>query len=141
VIFDETDPQGAHALERLANDKLGWLTTVTPGGQPQTMPIWFLWQDGEILVYGDHRARRNANVAANPKVALHLNDDGAGGDIVVIEGESRIDPDYPQVPDNPAYLAKYGDRIDAHLGGPAKMAQTYNMPIRIIPTRGIAFPG
>jgi PPOX class probable F420-dependent enzyme len=141
VIFDETDPQGAHALERLANDKIGWLTTVTPGGQPQTMPIWFLWQDGELLVYGDYRARRNVNLATNPRVSLHLSDNGEGDDIVVVEGEARIDPDYPQVGDNPAYLAKYGAWIDQHLGGPAKMAQTYSMPIRISPTRGLSFGG
>ncbi len=141
MIFDPNDERGAHALERLRDDKIGWLTTVTPAGQPQTMPIWFLWSDGELLVYGDHRARRNANLAANPKVAFHLDDDGGGGDIVVIEGEASIDPDHPGVPDNPAYVAKYGALIDAQLGGPDKMAQTYSMAIRIIPTRGIAFPG
>lgn len=141
MIFDPNDERGAHALERLANDKIGWLTTVTPSGQPQTMPIWFLWVDGELLVYGDHRARRNANLAANPKVSVHLDDEGSGNDIVVVEGEARIDPDYPQVDNNPAYLAKYGEWIDAHLGGPARMAQTYSMPILITPTRGVAFAG
>lgn len=141
MIFDETDPQGAHALERLANDEIGWLTTVTPGGQPQTMPIWFLWQDGEILVYGDHRARRNANVAANPKVSFHLGTDAGGGDLVIILGEARIDASSPRLPDNEGYLAKYGDRIDASYGGPEGMAAVYNVPIRIRPTKGIALAG
>jgi PPOX class probable F420-dependent enzyme len=139
VTFDPTTERGAHALDRLANDEVGWLTTVTAAGQPQTMPIWFLWTDGELLVYSDHRARRNSNVAANPNVSLHLADDGTGGDIVVVEGAARIDPTYPQVVDNAAYLAKYGDRIDSNLGGPAEMARTYNQVIRIRPTRGIAF--
>ena len=141
MIFDPNDKLGAHVLKRLCDDKIGWLTTVTLGGQPQTMPIWFLWVDGELLVYSDYRARRNANLAANPKASLHLNDDGSGGDIVVVEGEARIDPDYPLPPENPAYLEKYGDWIDAYLGGPAKMAETYRLAIRISPTRGIAFPG
>jgi PPOX class probable F420-dependent enzyme len=142
VIFDPNDEGGARALERLASDMIGWLTTVTPGGQPQTMPVWFLWtDDGEVLVYGDHKAKRNANLAANPKVAFHLNDNGKGGDVVVVQGEARIDPDYPQVGDNPAYLAKYGEWIDLYLNGPSGMAQVYNMPIRITPTRGIGFGG
>lgn len=141
MIFDPNDELGAHALKRLSVDKIGWLTTVTPGGQPQTMPIWFLWVGGELLVYGDYRARRNANLAANPKVSLHLSDNGSGGDIVVIEGEARIDPDYPLPPDNPAYLEKYGELIDRHLGGPATFAQTYSLPIRITPIRGISFAG
>lgn len=141
MIFDPDDELGAHALERLATDKIGWLTTVTPAGQPQTTPIWFLWADGEILVYGDHRALRNRNLAANPKVSFHLNDNGKGGDVVIVQGTARIDPDFPQVGDNPAYLAKYGEWIDLYLNGPSGMGQVYNMPIRISPTRGMAFPG
>jgi PPOX class probable F420-dependent enzyme len=141
MIFDPNDERGGHALERLAKDKIAWLTTVTPAGQPQTMPVWFIWIEGEILVYGDHRARRNANLDANPKVSFHLGDNGSGGDVVVVEGEARIDPDYPPVGDNPAYLAKYGEWIDRWLGGAAKMAQVYSMPIRITPTRGVSFPG
>jgi PPOX class probable F420-dependent enzyme len=141
MIFDANDVRGAHALRRLTDAKIGWLTTVTSTGQPQTLPIWFLWQDGELLVYGDHRARRNANIEANSKVSLHLDSDGNGGDIIVVEGLARIDPDHPAIPDNPAYLAKYGAWIDRDLGGPARMAQTYSMPIRISPTRGISVPG
>jgi PPOX class probable F420-dependent enzyme len=141
VIFDPSTDEGARVLERLATDKIGWLTTVTPAGQPQTMPIWFLWADGELLIYGDHRAKRNANIAANPKVSFHLNDNGKGGDVVIVQGTARIDPDHPQVGDNPAYLAKYGEWIDLYLEGPSGMGQVYNMPIRITPTRGVAFPG
>lgn len=141
MIFDSSDPAGAHALERLATDRIGWLTTVRPDGQPVSMPIWFLWRDGELVVYSDKAAKRNAHLRANPKVAFHLATDAGGGDIVIVHGEARIDPAYPQVPDNPDYLAKYGEWIDAHLGGPAGMAAVYNVPIRITPTRGIAFGG
>ena len=140
MIFDPNDAQGAHALERLGKDRIAWLTTVSPGGQAMSTPVWFLWVDGEILVYGDHQALRNRNIQANPKVSFHLDDDGSGGDIVVIQGIARIDPDYPAVPDNEAYVAKYGPWIDS-LGGPHKMAQTYSMPILITPTRGTAFEG
>ncbi len=141
MIFDANDERGAHALERLASERMAWLTTVTRDGQPQTMPIWFLWLDGKLLVYSDYRARRNKNIEANPRVSLHLPDDGSGNDIVVVEGIARIDPDYPQVTDNPAYLAKYDEWIDRFVGGPAKMAQTYNVPILITPSRGVAIPG
>jgi len=142
VIFDPNDKSGAHALARLASDKIAWLTTVTPAGQPMATPVWFLWTEGgEILVYGDHRALRNRNIESNPKVSFHLADDGSGGDIVAIQGVARVEPDYPAVPDNQAYLAKYLDWINAGLGGPDRMAQTYSMPILITPTRGTAFEG
>ena len=141
MIFDPQDKTGAHALERLAMDKIAWLTTVSPAGQPMATPVWFLWVDGEILVYGDYRALRNRNIEANPKVSFHLADDGSGGDIVAIQGLARVEPEYPAVPDNPAYLEKYGPWIDSGLGGPDRMAQTYSMPILITPTRGTAFEG
>jgi PPOX class probable F420-dependent enzyme len=140
VIFDPETEKGAHALERLGTAKVAWLTTVTPEGQPQSMPVWFTWNGNEIVVYGDHRARRNANLAMNTKVGFHLPENGQGGDIVVIEGIARVDRDYPAVPDNGDYLAKYGDWVDG-MGGPATFAETYNVPIRITPTRGVAFRG
>jgi len=139
MVFDSGSQSDAHALERLRTDMIGWLTTVTPDGQPQTLPIWFLWADGEVLVYGDRRAKRNANIATNPRVALHLNDDGRGNDIVFLEGEARVDASVPPIPQNPAYLAKYREWIARELESPEEMATIYNVPLRIRPTRGRAF--
>jgi len=139
VVFDSGSVSDAHALARLGTDMVGWLTTVTPDGQPQTFPIWFLWEDGEALIYSDRRAKRNVNIAANPRVSLHLNDDGGGGDIVVLEGEARVDPAAPPLTDNPAYLAKYGAWIRDQLGSAEEMATVYTVPLRIRPTRGRAF--
>jgi PPOX class probable F420-dependent enzyme len=139
VVFDTGSDVDRHALERLATDIIGWLTTVTPDGQPQTFPIWFLWEDGEALIYSDRRAKRNVNIVHNPRVSLHLNDNGTGGDVVVIEGEARIDETAPQVPDHAAYLAKYGDRVINSFNSAHEMATVYNVPIRVRPTRGRAF--
>jgi PPOX class probable F420-dependent enzyme len=139
VVFDSGSDSDVHALERLASDMIGWLTTVTPDGQPQTFPIWFLWEDGEALIFSDKRARRNINIAADPRVTLHLNDNGKGGDIVVLEGEARIDSTAPSVPDHTAYRAKYEQWIVDFIGTAEEMATIYNVPIRIRPTRGVAF--
>jgi PPOX class probable F420-dependent enzyme len=139
VVFESGSDADVHALDRLRTDMVGWLTTVTPDGQPQTFPIWFLWDDGEALVYSDRRAKRNENIRVNPRVSLHLNDNGRGGDVVVIEGEARIDDTTPGPDRNEAYLAKYGAWIVDYLTSPEEMATIYNVPIRIRPTRGRAF--
>lgn len=139
MVFDSDSEADRHALERLDQDAIGWLTTVTPDGQPQTFPIWFLWEDGELLVYSDRRAKRNLNVRANPRVSLHLNDNGRGGDVVIVEGEARIDEATPAPEDNAAYNAKYGERIRDSFSTPAEFTTIYNVPIRIRPTRGRAF--
>ena len=138
MVFDSGSDGDAHALVRLETDMIGWLTTVTPEGQPQTFPIWFLWQDGEVLIYSDRRAKRNPNIANNPRVSLHLDDNGRGGDIVIIEGEARVDDTTPPPDRNPAYLAKYGAWIDEQLSSAEEMATIYNVPLRIRPTRGRA---
>ncbi len=139
MVFDTGSDADRHALERLGTDVIGWLTTITPEGQPQTFPIWFLWDAGEALIYSDRRAKRNGNIAANPRVTLHLNDNGRGGDIVIVEGEARIDDTAPAPGDNAAYLAKYGDLIRDDFSTPEEFMTVYNVPIRIRPTRGRAF--
>jgi PPOX class probable F420-dependent enzyme len=138
MVFDTGSDNDAHALDRLAQEKMAWLTTVTPDGQPQTFPVWFLWERGEILVFSDYRAKRNANIAANPRVVLHLNDDGEGRDVVVVEGVARVDDGTPVLEEHAAYLAKYGEWITRDLGSVERMAAVYNVPIRISPTRGRA---
>lgn len=135
MVFDTGSERDRRALERLANERVAWLTTVTPDGQPQTLPVWFLWQDGTILVYGDNKAQRNRNLAANPKVSLHFNDDG-GSDIVFVEGEASVDPSVGPIEQHAAYIAKYADRIAANYGSPERYAERYNVPIVIRPTRG-----
>ena len=52
--------------ERLETELIGWLTTINPDGQPQSSPIWFLWRDGEVLVYSHVRAPRNAQRRGQP---------------------------------------------------------------------------
>ena len=139
MVFDTGSDADRHALERLDTDMIGWLTTVTLEGQPQTFPIWFLWEDGEALIYSDRRAKRNVNIAANPRVTLHLNDDGRGNDVVVIEGEARVDDSTPPLTGHGEYLAKYGAWIVDFIGSAEEMQTIYNVPIRIRPTRGRAF--
>lgn len=143
MIFDPETEAGAMALARLRDPKTmtAWLTTVTPDGQPQTMPVWFVWLEDEILVYGDHRAKRNRNLQANPRVNVHLREDEGGGSLVIVEGTARIDANYPRPADQPTYLAKYGAAIDTWFGGPAGFAETYSIPIRITPTKGRAALG
>ena len=139
MVFDSGTDGDAHALERLQGDRIGWLTTVTPDGQPQTFPIWFLWDAGEILVYSDRRAKRNLNIRVNPRVSFHLNDNGRGDDIVIVEGEARVDEATPRPEDNVAYNTKYADWIRDSFTTAEEFTSVYNVPLRIRPTRGLAF--
>ena len=78
MVIDPAKPSGAHALQRLEREAIIWLTTVTPEGQPQSSPIWFVWRDEEILVYSLAETPRVTNIEANPRVALNLNSTPTG---------------------------------------------------------------
>ena len=134
-MLDTTTPKGSRAADRLAEEKIGWLTTVRPNGQPQTSPVWFLYRDGEFLVYSKAGTARTANIAANPRVSLNLDGNGLGGDIVVVEGEARIDRDALPADRIPAYVEKYAGFIARNGWTPESFAADYPIPIRIRPTR------
>ena len=136
VLPDPTTEFGARVTRRLHEEEIAWLTLVDARGTPQPAPIWFLWDGESALIYSDSRAKRLEHLRANPRVGLHLDGNGTGGDIVVLTGEVREATDVPAAPDNPAYLAKYGARIaGGGWGTPEVFAQTYSVPLRFRPTR------
>jgi PPOX class probable F420-dependent enzyme len=126
---------GARAARRLRDEVVVWLTLVDGSGTPQPAPVWFLWDDSSILVYSHGEAKRLAHLRANPRVALHFDGNGAGGDIVVLTGEAETAPDERPVHQNPAYLDKYGDLITSGWQTAENFASIYSVPVRIRPKR------
>lgn len=135
AALDPATNAGARALERLESERIGWLTTVDPDGQPYASAVWFLWQDGEILVYSGKRAMRNGNIEGNPRVAFNLHTDAAGDDYVSMEGLARHDPDAPPSSANPPYLEKYQEMIERYGWTNDDFDREYPAAIRITPTR------
>jgi PPOX class probable F420-dependent enzyme len=133
--LDPATELGARALARMESELMGWLTTINPDGQPQSSAIWFLWRNGEVVIYSRVRAPRNANVEANPLVAFNLNTDPDGDDVVTMEGEARIDLTVPPSSADPAYQAKHRHMIDRYGWTPEWLAENYPVPIVITPTR------
>jgi PPOX class probable F420-dependent enzyme len=125
----------AALADRLRTENIAWITTVTPGGQPQSSPVWFLWDDGEFLVYAQPRSWKVRNIRANPQVSLHLNSDDGGGRVATFEGSARIAAEQPPVPEVAAYLAKYRQGIADSGSTPEQMAAEYATPLRITPAR------
>jgi PPOX class probable F420-dependent enzyme len=134
-VLDPSKPAHARAAERLRSEPIAWLTTVRADGQAQSSPVWFLWDGQTFLLYSQPGAQKVRNLAANPKVALHLGDDGAGGDIVTVEGTAALEPDSPRADRVEGYLAKYRSAIEALCYEAGPFARTYSSVIRIRPTR------
>jgi PPOX class probable F420-dependent enzyme len=130
-VLDDSTEFGQRATRRLNEEIIGWLTTVSPEGGPQPIPIWFLWDGASsILFYSRPGKRKLENLAANPKVSLNLDSDGIEADIVVVWGEVRPSDD-PPANEVPEYLDKYAGRIAALGWTPESFAADFSVPLRI----------
>lgn len=134
-MIDEGTEFGARVARRLREEAVVWMTTVTPAGTPLPRPVGFLWDGGTgVSIYSQPGARVR-NIAANPRVALHFDGDGSGGDVIVLSGIARVDPDAPPADANPAHLEKYARQIEGFGMTPAAYAARFCVPIRIRLTR------
>ena len=136
LVLDEATPFGSRAASRLRDDRLAWLTTVDGRGTPQPVPVWFLWDGADsILVYSRPDTPKLRNIEANPRVSLHLDGDGQGGDVVVCLGAANVSDD-PPADRVPEYVAKYRDLIVIrNRWTPESFAADYAVPLRIAVTR------
>jgi PPOX class probable F420-dependent enzyme len=134
-MLDDTTEYGRRAARRLREERLAWLTTVSPRGTPQPVPVWFLWDgDASILLYSRPGTPKLRNIAENPRVALHLDGNGQGGNIVVCVGHASVSTD-PSADEVPEYVEKYAGLIERNRWSPASFSADYSVPLRIAITR------
>jgi len=118
--------------QRLADEPIGWLTTVNGAGKPSTAPVWFyLEDDGTLTIYSRDPSVRVKNLDENDQVTLHLEGDGQGGAIAVLNGTASVDTSIPPVTSHPAFLAKYQRFLDHFGWSSEKFAKDYPTPIRV----------
>lgn len=122
-------------IEKLDHDLIGWLTTVSPDGQPQTSPVWFLVDGDDLLIYSQPNTAKLRNIESNPMVAFNLRGDAEGDDVVTMEGRASVEPDAPLADQIPRYIDKYGAKIAGYGWTPDVFAGDYSVRIRIELTR------
>ena len=133
--IDTSTAFGERAARRIRDELVGWLVTVSPAGAPQPVPVWFLWDAaGSVLLYSRPGKPKLRNIDANPRVSLHLDGNGQGGDIVVLSGTASVSDD-PPADRIDAYVAKYRPLIERNGWTPASFAADYSVPVRIALTR------
>ncbi len=111
------------------------MTTVRSDGQPQTVPVWFLWDDDGFLIYSQPNRQKLRNIAHNPRVGLNLNSNERGGDVVRLEGTARIVEDAPPASGVAPYVEKYRESIDRIGFDVEGFARAYSVAVRITPER------
>ena len=113
------------------SELVGWLTTVSPTGQPQSSVVWFLRDDEELLIYSQPKATKLINIAANPGVAFNLRGDPHGDEIATIEASATIDRSPTPAHEVPSYVAKYEGEINRLGWTPAEFAGGYPVLVRL----------
>ena len=125
----------AWARRHLAEDVVGWLTTVAADGRVQSSPVSFLWDGETVLVYSKPDALKIRNIAANPQVSFGLNTDKYGDHILVLEGTAEVDAAAPPWSANPAMVAKFREPLRHWELDEAETSRDFSVAIRIRPTR------
>ena len=132
--LDPTTAFGQRAERRLREDRIAWLTTTAPDGTPQPVPVWFLWDGASsFLLYSKPGTAKLRNLAARPRVSLHLDGNGEGGDIVVVLGDAALAQDQP-ADRNADYVQKYAALIERNGWTPGSFATDYSVALRITAT-------
>jgi PPOX class probable F420-dependent enzyme len=130
-LVDASSEFGQRVERRLREEKIAWLTTVSPSGTPQPVPVWFLWDGPDsVLIYSRPDTPKLRAIAANPRVSLNFDGNGQGGDIVVASGEASVSDD-PPAHEVPEYVEKYAPLIERNRWTPESFAADYSVPIRV----------
>jgi len=134
-VLDATTEAGGRAERRLREEGIAWLTTVRADGQPQSVPVWFLWAGGSFLIYSQPNRQKLRNIERNPRVGLNLNSNARGGDVARVEGVAEIVQGAPPATEAPEYVDKYRESI-ARIGLDEEgFARAYSVAVRVTPER------
>jgi PPOX class probable F420-dependent enzyme len=133
-MIDTTTEFGRRVARRLREEQVIWLTTVGKDNTPQPRPVWFLWDSETFLIYSQPNAHKLRHIARHPKVAINLNSDHQGEDVVVFAGEAHIAEDAPPANQVWEYAEKYQAGFVAIGMSAEEFAHSYSVAIRVTPT-------
>lgn len=125
---------GRRVERRLKSEKVIWFVTVGPDRTPQPRPVWFYWDGETFLLYSQPGGRKIRHLDKNPRVALHLNSDPEGDDVVVFTGEAAVDRTAPRADELPAYVRKYRKAIGDLEMTAEEFGLEYSVAIRVRPS-------
>jgi len=127
-------------IEAFLDSRPGWamLSTIDSGGFPHTVPLGYFRLGHDIVMGVRDRTRKVANIEADPKVSVMLEDGSSMADIrgVLLQGHARI----VRAPADRLALAREGARMR---GVPESEWPTEARPgvvyIRVTPARTVSW--
>jgi nitroimidazol reductase NimA-like FMN-containing flavoprotein (pyridoxamine 5'-phosphate oxidase superfamily) len=74
------------ANNRLAKEKVYWISTASREGRPHAAPVWGIWKTNRFYFETDPNSAKGRNLSNNPSLVVHVQD---GNDTVILEGSAR----------------------------------------------------
>lgn len=98
----------AYVIQQMRESRNYWIATVEENGRPHAVPVWGVWSDDTLYFGGGPDTRWARNLAANPEVAVHLDN---SNEAVILKGSvTPIRDAEALVPIDDLYEAKYNIR-------------------------------
>ncbi len=134
-MLDLKQEKDAHIDQRLRTETIIWLGSVRPDGRPHLVPVWFLWDGSNVLIFSQPNNQKIRNLRNNKYVTLALEAAQGGSDIVVLEGTAELVDNFDAGTIQPPYAQKYAAQIQAMGWTVESMAKDFSQLIRITPTK------
>ncbi len=75
----------------LSEKNLARIATVKPDNSPHVTPVWYLWEENQLLVPIVKGSVKEINIKQNSRVAVTVDSDASPHRAVIIEGTATID--------------------------------------------------
>lgn len=108
------------------------LATITPSGRPQATPVWYLLENGYVLINTSEGRKKLHNLRANPRVALTIVDPDDPYRYVQIQGKVVKFDRERGARDIDRLSMRYRGRVHRYLpsDGPEKRVSILIRPLR-----------
>ena len=126
------------ALER---DDVVWVSSIRPDGRPHVVPVWFIWDDGSIVVFSKPSAQKVRNFRRDPRAMVAVGAPTPGFDIELIEADADLSPGPTDETARGRFAAKYETALARAATTVEEFAAVYSQSIRLRPTRWLGWGG
>jgi PPOX class probable F420-dependent enzyme len=74
----------------LQKHRFGVLTTIKKSGAPQATPVYYLYEDGKILISANKWKHKTRNIQRDPRVTLCVLDEGPTNRYLQVSGRAIV---------------------------------------------------
>jgi PPOX class probable F420-dependent enzyme len=138
-LLNPSDPVHAKALQMLDDEQIAWFVTTVRDGSLRAVPVWFLWQDGRMVIMSEARTGKVAAVRRGAPVLMHLQAGGPfGDDVVILHGTAELSEQTMAdwlADHNDVYVAKYAEAIESYGTPMDEIAEKFSTVIIFTPER------